>query len=73
MLIIEIDGDTHDVDQDAILDEELRMRNNYETMRFTNAEIMQNIIGVYQMIELRNALFSYHCLTPHSYYKEEGI
>ena len=73
MLIIEIDGDTHDVDQDAKRDEELRIRNNYVTMRFTNLEIMQNIEGVYQVIEQRLALLPDRWpTTPNPSSEEEG-
>ncbi len=72
MLIIEIDGDTHDADQDTKMDEEFRMRNNYETMRFTNADIMQNIEGVYQEIEGKLALLPDRWpTTPNPSSKEE--
>ena len=44
-LIVEIDGDTHDADVDARKDAVAR-RHGFHVIRFTNADVMQNIDGV---------------------------
>jgi len=44
-LIVEIDGDTHDADGDARKDAVAR-RQGFHVIRFTNADVMQNIEGV---------------------------
>lgn len=48
-LIVEVDGDTHDPDRDSRRDATL-FDQGYLTIRFTNAEVMQNIEGVLQTI-----------------------
>ncbi|GAA0476861.1 hypothetical protein GCM10009096_18370 [Parasphingorhabdus litoris] len=44
-LVIEIDGETHQAEQDARRDEELR-RLGYKTLRFTNADVMHDMDAV---------------------------
>lgn len=48
-LILEIDGDTHQADQDAKRDAELKQL-GYLTLRFTNDDVMHNIEGVLQAV-----------------------
>ncbi|WP_448659282.1 endonuclease domain-containing protein [Sphingomonas sp. CJ99] len=48
-LIIEIDGDTHDPAVDARRDQRLTEQ-GYRTIRFTNADVRDNIEGVLQII-----------------------
>ncbi|WP_373490543.1 endonuclease domain-containing protein [Parasphingorhabdus sp.] len=44
-LIVEVDGDTHDVDADFKRDDRLRGK-GYRTVRFTNLDVMGNMEGV---------------------------
>ena len=44
-LIVEVDGDTHDVKADYKRDDRLRNR-GYRTVRFTNLDVMGNMDGV---------------------------
>ena len=44
-LIVEVDGDTHDVKADYKRDDRLRNR-GYRTVRFTNLDVMRNMEGV---------------------------
>ncbi|MCU6455120.1 endonuclease domain-containing protein [Sphingomonas sp. A2-49] len=44
-LIVEIDGDTHDPEADAREDAVSR-RQGFQVIRFTNADVMQNMKGV---------------------------
>ena len=48
-LIIEIDGDTHDAEADARRDATLSEL-GYHTLRFTNAEVRNNMNGVLEQI-----------------------
>ena len=48
-LIVEVDGDTHVSDDDAIRDERLASR-GFETIRFTNHDVMTNMDGVLTVI-----------------------
>ena len=48
-LIVEVDGDTHDVGKDAARDA-LNDYRGYTTLRFTNAEVGTNIEGVLEQI-----------------------
>jgi very-short-patch-repair endonuclease len=48
-LVIEVDGDTHDVEADHRRDTLLSIR-GYRTIRFTNADVMNNIDGVLDAI-----------------------
>jgi very-short-patch-repair endonuclease len=47
-LIVEIDGDTHDQQFDARRDSFMRQQ-SFETIRFTNADVTQNMDGVLQV------------------------
>ena len=44
-LIVEVDGDTHDIDADFKRDNRLRSR-GYRTVRFSNLDVMGNMDGV---------------------------
>ncbi|MBY0305045.1 MAG: DUF559 domain-containing protein [Sphingomonas sp.] len=44
-LIVEVDGDTHDAEDDALRDATL-MRRGYRVLRVTNDDVMRNIEGV---------------------------
>jgi very-short-patch-repair endonuclease len=44
-LIVEVDGDTHDVEADYKRDDRLRNK-GYRTVRFTNLDVMGNMDGV---------------------------
>jgi len=44
-LIVEVDGDTHDVEADFKRDDRLRSK-GYRTVRFTNLDVMGNMDGV---------------------------
>jgi very-short-patch-repair endonuclease len=48
-VVIEVDGDTHDAAYDARRDERL-MRQSFRTLRFTNAEVFDNVEGVLSTI-----------------------
>lgn len=47
---MEIDGETHDVEHDAIKDERLFNRHGFTSLRFSNADIMDNLDGVLQRL-----------------------
>ena len=44
-LIVEVDGDTHDAEADAVRDKDLQ-RQGYQVLRITNREVMRNMDGV---------------------------
>ncbi len=48
-LIVEVDGDTHDPERDAVRDEGLRAE-GYRTLRFTNTEVANELEAVLQTI-----------------------
>ncbi|OAO03128.1 hypothetical protein A8B75_00135 [Sphingomonadales bacterium EhC05] len=52
-LIVEVDGDTHDIDSDFKRDDRLRKK-GYRTVRFTNLDVMGNMDGV--LLALLNVL-----------------
>jgi very-short-patch-repair endonuclease len=45
-LIVEIDGETHEASRDFARDVDLKRRHGFETVRFTNREILENPEGV---------------------------
>jgi very-short-patch-repair endonuclease len=45
-LIVELDGDTHDPEQDAVRDSDLWNRYGFVTLRFANGDVMRNMDGV---------------------------
>ena len=53
-LIVEIDGDSHDREQDQRRDGSLEQRTGFRVVRFTNEEVMRNMEGV--MIRLADEL-----------------
>ena len=48
-LIVEVDGDTHDPEKDALRDH-LNTHRGYATIRFTNGDVGGNIEGVLQRL-----------------------
>ena len=48
-LIVELDGDTHDMEQDVLRDR-LNEHRGYTTLRFTNAEVGRNMDGVLERL-----------------------
>ena len=50
-LIIEVDGDTHDEGKDRLRDEELA-RFGFQVVRVSNLEVMRNMEGVLEVIQL---------------------
>jgi very-short-patch-repair endonuclease len=48
-LVIEVDGDTHDPDRDEARDIYF-LKSGFHTLRFTNADVAQNMDGVLQTI-----------------------
>ena len=54
-LVIEVDGDTHEPERDALRDQALRRNFGFETIRFSNLEVMQNFDGVLIALEARLA------------------
>jgi very-short-patch-repair endonuclease len=49
MLIVEVDGDTHDLQEDQLRDEALNAE-GYRILRFTNAQIAKELEGVLETI-----------------------
>ena len=54
-LVIEVDGDTHDVDADRLRDRDLANL-GFRVLRFTNDDVMRNIEGVLERIVSEAAL-----------------
>jgi very-short-patch-repair endonuclease len=50
-LIVEIDGSTHDREQDEALDRRMAAQYGYRTIRVTNEDVLGNMDGVLQHIE----------------------
>ncbi|MCJ2185341.1 endonuclease domain-containing protein [Novosphingobium beihaiensis] len=55
-LIVEVDGDTHDREQDLRRDHALEQHLGFRTVRFANLEVMSNMEGV--LLALLDALES---------------
>jgi very-short-patch-repair endonuclease len=70
-LIIEVDGDTHDPPRDAARDARLHAR-GYRVLRFTNADVMSNIAGVFDVIVAAVGEESARVRRPHPYPSPEG-
>jgi very-short-patch-repair endonuclease len=68
-LIVEVDGDTHNPEQDRRRDRLLALR-GYTTIRFTNSDVTQNIDGV--LIGIVEALRSLPDRWPHPNPSPEG-
>lgn len=51
-LIVEIDGDTHDQARDALRDSRAHADYGFETMRFANRDVMDNLEGVLERLLL---------------------
>lgn len=70
-LILEIDGDTHDVEADHRRDTLLSSR-GYRTIRFTNGDVMSNIGGVLELIAKTLAALPDRWPQPHPHPSPEG-
>ena len=68
-LIVEIDGWTHDAEQDQRRDALLSAR-GYATVRYTNTDVMENIEGV--LFAIRQTLHSLPNRWPHPNPTPEG-
>ena len=68
-LIVEVDGNTHDPEQDRRRDRLLESR-GYTTIRFTNSDVTQNVDGV--LITILGALHSLPDRWPHPNPSPEG-
>ena len=51
-LVVEIDGDTHDMESDALKDERLHQQSGFATMRFSNRDVIENIEGVLETLRM---------------------
>ncbi|MBP8233593.1 endonuclease domain-containing protein [Rhizorhabdus sp.] len=71
-LVIEIDGDTHDVEADRRRDALLYSR-GYRTIRFTNEDVMNNIGGVLEFIAQTLAALPDRWPHPHLSPEGEGL
>jgi very-short-patch-repair endonuclease len=49
-LIVELDGDTHDAQRDAVRDAQMQARFGFATLRFANHEVMDNLDGVLETL-----------------------
>tara|TARA_R110000782_G_scaffold268047_2_gene364038 strand:- start:20523 stop:20930 length:408 start_codon:yes stop_codon:yes gene_type:complete len=75
-LIVEIDGDTHDMQRDANRDERICAQHGFVTMRFSNRDVLDNLDGVLE--KLRIALADLpdrwpQSTTPNPSSEEEGL
>lgn len=70
--MIEIDGDTHDVDADKLRDARLE-KLGYRTIRFTNSDVMSNIGGVLGLIAETLAALPDRWPHPNASPKGEGL
>ncbi len=68
-LIVEVDGDTHDTEEDRRRDRLLESR-GYTTIRFTNSDVTQNVDGV--LITVLAVLRSLPDRWPHPNPSPEG-
>jgi very-short-patch-repair endonuclease len=51
-LVVEIDGMTHDPQADAIADRIMLRDHRFDTVRFTNEEVMRNLDGVLRALSI---------------------
>ncbi|WP_234031080.1 peptide chain release factor N(5)-glutamine methyltransferase [Alteriqipengyuania lutimaris] len=51
-LVVEIDGETHDPECDALADDRMLTENGFGTVRYENEEVMQNLDGVLEDLSL---------------------
>ena len=51
-LVVEVDGDTHDLGGDAQRDTDLLRNHGFRTVRFSNREVMRNLDGVLEKLKL---------------------
>lgn len=70
-LIIEVDGDTHDPPRDAARDARLGAQ-GYRVLRVTNADVMTNAEGVFDMIAAAIREQSARAPSPHPNPSPEG-
>ena len=71
MLIVEVDGDTHDEAKDRLRDDLLIVR-GYRTVRVTNLDVMANIDGVAFEISSALTAASARAASPHPNPSPEG-
>ena len=71
-LVVEIDGDTHEVETDRRRDSFLEQL-GYRTIRFTNADVMTNIEGVLDVITRTVASFPDRWPHPNPSPEGEGL
>jgi very-short-patch-repair endonuclease len=68
-LIVEVDGDTHDLAKDALRDQ-INEQRGFRTVRFTNAEVGGNVDGVLE--RMLAELSACPDRWPHPYPSPEG-
>jgi len=51
-LVIEVDGDTHDSEADAARDQRMLRQFGFETVRFTNADVLGNLGGCLERLKI---------------------
>jgi very-short-patch-repair endonuclease len=74
-LIVEIDGDTHEAEQDRARDVWMSAAHEFTTLRFHNGDVLANMEGVLQTLLTRLAILSDRwpgSTTPDPSSKEEG-
>jgi very-short-patch-repair endonuclease len=71
-LIVEVDGDTHDVDVDRHRDRTLRQM-GYHVMHFTNGDVMTNVEGVLTAIQSKASELSDRWPHPNPSPEGEGL
>ncbi len=49
---MEVDGDTHDPDEDCLADQAMFERHRFTTLRFTNEDVIRNLDGVLEKLAL---------------------
>ncbi len=73
-LAVEIDGDTHEADQDAARDQRLLREHGVAVLRFGNADVMHNLEGVLERLLVSlNALPDRWCGGATSAPEEERV
>lgn len=73
-LIVEVDGDTHDIDADFKRDVRLKAQ-GYRTIRFSNVDVMNNMEGVLTMLieALNQSSNRWRKTTPNPSFENEGL
>jgi very-short-patch-repair endonuclease len=73
-LIVEVDGDTHDIEADLKRDGRLKAQ-GYQTIRFSNVDVMNNMEGVLLMLveALNQSSDRWRKTTPNPTFEKEGL